>query len=76
MSDWSRDIVEQARRLPVWARLVIGAVSVCLLVYAGFGLARRASIDTANAVVVGSILAAWVVVYIVMRRRARKPPPR
>ena len=79
MSDWSREIVEQARRLPMWARVVIGAASVCVIVYAGFRLARQASMGGANALVVGLTLAAWIVVYIVMRVmriRARKRPPR
>lgn len=74
MSDRSRAVVEQTNRLPVWARVLIGVAGVCLLSLACIAFARQASIDAANAIVAGGLLAAWIVVYVVMRRRTRKPP--
>jgi len=73
MSDWSKEVVEHARRLPLWVRLVLGAAGVGLIVYGAVGLAFQASTRGSSALIVGLILAAWIGIYFVvrlMRKRA------
>jgi hypothetical protein len=75
MNDLSHAIVELVRRLPVWVRVLLGLVGVCMIADAGFHLARQAMTSSTNAIIVGLVLAAWAIAYFVMRGRARKPPP-
>jgi hypothetical protein len=74
MNDWANQIVDLARRLPVWVRILIGAAAVLLVLDAVIHLAGMASTNTPSAILVGVILAAWVVVYLLMRRARKKPP--
>jgi hypothetical protein len=75
MNDWPHAIIELVQRLPFWVRVLLGLVAVCMVADGVYHLARQAMIDSTNAIIVGLILAAWVAGYIVMRGRARKPPP-
>lgn len=72
VTDWTNGIAEWSRRLPLWVRLAVGVVGAGLLVYAGVSLAKQAMVDTANAAIVGAVLAVWVAAYIVIRGRTRK----
>lgn len=67
MNELSVKIVELARRLPAWVRLAIGVPVAGLLACVAYRLARQASVDASNAVIVALVLAAWVLAYLVMR---------